>query len=381
MSYMDLRRYRSVAEGKAVPRYRASAHQEIGPVTLSDADTHELWRLHDEFRTRKSGASVLDLKIELAERMLKSCSLCERRCGADRAAGELGFCGVSDSSRYTFEQILVGEEAPVIPSHEVFFSGCNMRCAYCYSWESVLDPARGKEIEPWELAELMDSRREEGAVNVNLIGGEPTVNLSFILKALRKTRNPTAVVWNSNFLMSEETMRLLDGVVDLYLGDFRFGNDRCASKLASTKRYYDVAGRNFLLAAESGDLIIRHLVVPGHVECCLLPIAEWVSKNMPDVPFHLMFQYTPYFKAVGDPVLGRSLTAEEIAKAQNIAGSFGLNTERWNRPLKGKRVMEGIGSGEVSTTITILPDGKVSIQRLHGDLKSFAALLSDGGKH
>lgn len=267
-----------------------------------------------------------------------------------------------------------------MPSHEVFLSGCNLRCAFCYAWEWVLNPTQGEEIDLKEFARSIDFRRSEGAANLNLIGGEPTVNLFGILKALRLSENPTAIVWNSNFFMSADTMSLLDGVVDLYLGDFRFGNDRCARELADTDRYFGTAARNFIMSADSGDLIIRHLVLPGHVECCLRPIAEWVAANLPDVPFNLMFQYLPQHLAVGDPVLGRSLTPDEEARSREIVRSLGLNTTRWNRPLRRRANNYAVGSGEISTTIHVRPDGRVIIMHLHGGLRDLVAALQAGGE-
>lgn len=345
---MDLQSYRSVALGEKPPAYLRSP-------------------------------ALLDEKIELADRLTRKCSLCERKCGVDRTAGEVGFCGVGHESRYFFEQTLWGEEAPLIPSHEVFFSGCNMRCKYCYSWEAVLDPTRGQEVVTEDFARLIDFRREEGAANLNLIGGEPTVNLPSILKALRLVTRPTPVVWNSNFYMSEDTMHLLDGIVDLYLGDFRFGNDRCANEISDTDRYFEVASRNFKMAAESSDLIIRHLVMPGHVECCLRPIAEWVAANLPNTPFNLMFQYVPCHEAMDHPVLGRSLTRDEEVQAKEIVKSLGLNTDRWNEPLPGRK--KQVGSGEISTSINIHPDGRVSIMHLHGDLLQVVEALKGRGEH
>ena len=345
---MNLREYRQVAAGRKSPKYI------------------------------RSGPTVLALKIEIADRMLRECCLCERRCGVDRANGQLGFCGAGETSRYFFEQTLWGEEKPLVPSHEVFFSGCNMRCRFCYSWEQVADPALGEEVIPAEFAKMVDSRRQEGAVNLNLIGGEPTVNLPSILKVLRLIKNPTPIVWNSNFFMSTETMHLLDGVVDLYLGDFRFGNDKCASEVADTNGYFEAAVRNFKTAVESGDVIIRHLLLPGHVECCLRPIAEWTAKNLPDVPFNLMFQYTPCSHAEDDPLLGRMVTNEEQREAAKIVRSLGLNTSRWNRPLPNQPYPKEVGKGEFSTTITIESDGRVVIKHLHGDLLDLVRALKIG---
>jgi len=323
--------------------------------------------------------SRLDEKIEAADRLLCRCCLCERRCGVDRYNGEAGFCGAAREGAYFFEHILWGEEKPLIPSHEIFFTGCNMRCDYCYSWEHVEDPSGGRILTPEEMAGLIDRRSLDGAVNVNLIGGEPTVNLSYIFKALRCLQRPTAVVWNSNFYMSREAMSLLDGVVDLYLGDFRFGNNACAARLAGTPDYFDAAARNFMAAASSGDLIIRHLLLPGHTDCCLRPIAEWISHHLPDVPFNLMFQYTPFHKALSHSELCRSLTETEEDTARRLVEGLGLNTSLWNTPLKGATAMPSNDNREeLKTTITFRPDGRVGIMHLYDDLLDVVKMLGRG---
>jgi len=369
--------------GESLPGYARCARAMLSAGPLRNLDEQTLRRLHNE-RPEPAGSnaetvSLLDVKIELARRMLSGCRLCERRCGADRTAGETGFCGVGNRSNWFFEQVLWGEEPPLVPSHEVFFSGCNLRCSFCYSWQSMLDPSVGEAVEPGSFAAMVDSRRAEGAVNLNLIGGEPTIHLPAILEALRLVTRPTAVVWNSNFYMSAETMSLLDGAIDLYLGDFRFGCDECARTLGGVDRYVETAARNFQLAARSSDLIIRHLLIPGHIECCLKPIAKWVAERLPEAPFNLMFQYTPFFEALDDPALCRSLTPEEEKEALRIVSEHKLNTTSWRRPLSDSAPADGLGKGEISTTIAIRPDGRVAVMHLHGDLVQIVRSLEIGG--
>ncbi len=380
---MDLAEFKKVASGAHLSAYARSAMRRIGRCDISELDITDLWNIHSEAvsGSHKSslGVSLLDLKIELAQRMMHECSLCERRCGANRSDGETGFCGVGADSHYFFEQILWGEESPLIPSHEIFFSGCNMRCKFCYSWESLDNPYYGQPCVPEALARTVDARRKEGASNVNLLGGEPTVHLHTILKTLRHISSPTAVVWNSNFFMSQECVRLLEGVVDLYVGDLRFGNDQCALSMANTEGYFAAACRNFETVAKSGDLIIRHLLLPGHVDCCLRPIAEWVSAHLPDVPFNLMFQYTPCYQALNDPGMSRSVTPEEERDALDIVSSLGLNTDRWNNNSGAAHVSEIDSKESISTTITIRPDGKVGIMHLHGELLDLVESLKSGG--
>lgn len=379
---MELRNYRQTATGKRLPQYVQSDRCRLDIGDLSRLSNAELWAIHDTASigsrsSKQSGSvSLLDVKIELSRRILSNCRLCDRQCGVNRLQGEVGFCGVGADSYYFFEQTLWGEEPPLVPSHEIFFSGCNLRCKFCYSWESLSDPRRGTRVEPAQLANKLTERRCEGAANLNLIGGEPTVHLQSILAALKLVEKPTPVVWNSNFYMSNDAMRLLQGVVDLYLGDFRFGNEQCAYELGRVSGYVSTAKRNFL-AAQSGETIIRHLVLPGHIDCCLRPIAEWVAENLPDVPFNLMFQYAPFFEALDDSKLCRSLTPAEESEATRIVTSLGLNTSRWKRPLaRGQN--KKIGRGELNTTVTIRPDGRVMIMHLHSELLDIVQSLSKG---
>ena len=334
-----MHRYRQIAENKRLSRY---------------------------IDVKSSG--ILDHKIDECRKLMESCCLCERRCGINRLAGEVGFCGVGEQCRISLEQILCGEEAPLVPSHEVFFTGCNLRCKYCYSWQSVIDPQRGRLVCAEELADIVSARKNEGAVNLNLIGGEPTVNLLAILETIKCLDVSTAVVWNSNFYMSQECMQLLDSIVDLYVGDFRFGCDECARSIAGVKDYTEIAKRNFLFASKSADIIIRHLVIPGHIECCFKPIAEWVSHNIPDIPFNLMFQYTPFYEALDDMQLSCSLSDDEKQRAMEIAELYNLNIESWKIPLQDISDKYPAGAGDIETTITIRPDGKVCILHVHKEL-------------
>ena len=383
MVQQPLERYRQAATGKIPPRHVQAIEKRVGIPDVSAATTHDLWAIYDKPGLHMDGngrGTMLDVKIELAWRLLKKCSLCQWRCGVDRTAGERGYCNTGSESYYFFEQILCGEEAPLIPSHEVFFSGCNMRCKFCYSWQSLEDTIYGKCFDPTHFAYMIENRKAEGAVNLNLIGGEPTVHLPNILQAIGSLRSPVPIVWNSNFYMSDEAMRLLDGVVDLYLGDFKFGNNICASEIGGIENYFETAERNFKSAAASSDLIIRHLVLPGHVECCFRPIANWVAQNLPGVPFNLMFQYTPFYQALNDHALCRSLSTEEINEARTIASSLNLNTCEWNMPLNSEHQVASVGAGEISTTVIIRPDGQVAIMHLHSDLIKVVQSLENGGK-
>jgi len=270
---------------------------------------------------------LLDVKVELARRMLESCVCCERRCGADRTEGKTGFCGATAESRYSSDFLHMGEEPELVPSHTIFFTGCTFECVYCQNWDIAMNALSGLRAEPAMLAAVLQEGVSQGSRNANFVGGNPDPHLWTILETVRLT-GPVAralpMVWNSNMFTSSEAMELLNGVIDVYLGDFRYGNDVCAEEFSGVRGYWDVVSRNFAYAFETAEVMLRHLVLPGHLECCTRPIMEWVSENMPGAYFNLMFQYRPEYKAGLFPTIDRRLTPEERSKALAMASEYGL---------------------------------------------------------
>ena len=279
----------------------------------------------DDHGKKDKSTSLLCLKELIAMRMLNSCGFCERKCRADRLEHEVGSCGVNAVSHYSSEFLHIGEEPELVPSHTIFFSGCTFKCVYCQNWDISTNPNAGISVMPAELSECIVRRHLEGARNVNLVGGDPTPHLHTILKVLGLCDINTPIVWNSNMYMSGETMKLLDGIVDVYLGDFKYGNDKCASRCSAADRYWGTITRNFIHAHEDSEILMRHLVLPGHLECCTEPIVRWASEHMPDVRFNLMFQYRPCHSAHRYPELGRSLSREEISGSIGIVKKYGLS--------------------------------------------------------
>ncbi|AKB74653.1 hypothetical protein MSLAZ_1392 [Methanosarcina lacustris Z-7289] len=134
----------------------------------------------------------------------------------------------------------------------------------------------------------------------------------------------TPVVWNSNMYHSKEIAEILEGVVDVYLGDFKYGNDKCALEYSQVKNYMEVVQPNFEFAYKTAEILLLHLVLPGHLDCCTRPITEWVAGNIPQIRFNLMFQYRPCYRAMEYPDLGRQLTLEEETDAIDIVRGVGI---------------------------------------------------------
>lgn len=341
-----LSRYVSVATNERQANFRIAQLVEVS--FSGEESTEELFALHgeklEEFRKlreeldsgeksfdelSKPEQSLLHLKRALAWRMLESCEFCERRCRRNRRRGEVGFCGLAAEARLSSEFLHMGEEACLVPSHTFFFIGCNFYCVYCQNWTISRRVETGMPVTGEYLAELAKKRRlGEGSRNVNLVGGDPTPSLHVILDMLLSLDVNVPIVWNSNMYMSLEAVKLLHGVVDVYLGDFKYGNDECARRLSKVPRYFEVVSRNFLLAREQGaELLIRHLVLPNHVECCTRRVLEWIAENLGNrARVNIMAQYRPEFEAYRHAELSRRVSAEEMRRAFAIASELGL----WN---------------------------------------------------
>jgi putative pyruvate formate lyase activating enzyme len=128
-------------------------------------------------------------------------------------------------------------------------------------------------------------------ININMVGGDPTPVTWQWLETMRNVDINIAIIWNSNSYYSERTARLLAGFVDVYLLDFKYGNNRCAEEISDASGYLEAAKRNHLMAKEYGEIITRVLVLPGHNECCSRPILQWIHDNLgPWTRVNLMFQ-------------------------------------------------------------------------------------------
>jgi putative pyruvate formate lyase activating enzyme len=268
---------------------------------------------------RVPSESYLDLKIEIAKCMLSNCHFCTRRCGVNRFAGELGFCKCGNEITVSSIFEHVGEEPELVPSGTIFTMGCSMRCKHCQNWTISQWIERGEIYHPEELAREVENLRVNGCRNANLVGGEPTPWLEQWLETFTHVNVNIPVVWNSNSYYSPETAQLLAGFADVYLLDFKYGPGDCAVKISDAQSYWEVCTRNHLDAKKYGELIIRVLVLPGHLECCTKPVLNWIAENLGvETRVNVMFQYRPEWRAYEIPELRRRLTRDEMEKALQL---------------------------------------------------------------
>jgi putative pyruvate formate lyase activating enzyme len=272
----------------------------------------------------KSIGKILDSKIKEAFKILESCELCERKCKVNRLNKQLGWCNVGDKMEISSYFTHLGEEYFFVPSFTIFFISCTFSCQFCQNWSISQRFEKGTIMKEDELAKIID--KHSHCKNVNFVGGDPTPYLPFILKTLKSVKVNLPVVWNSNFYMSEKSMKLLKGVVDVYLSDFKYGNNKCAKRLSKVSNYTKVVKRNHLLAAKDSELVIRHLVLPNHFECCTKPILEWIKDNLgKKVIVNLMDQYHPCWNSFKHKDINKPLSFEEFGRAKKYAEDLGLN--------------------------------------------------------
>ncbi|HYB84026.1 MAG TPA: radical SAM protein [archaeon] len=283
-------------------------------------------------RADKPEFSFLDLKCELTNRILHKCFFCEWRCNVDRVRHQRrGACQLDSTARVATYFRHFGEEPPLVDrngSGTIFFTSCTFRCVFCQNWDISQHPDAGIPVSPGNLALIIGSLREEGAANINFVGGEPTPNLHVILESLNLTSVNVPILWNSNMYLTPEATQILSDVVDIWLPDFKWGNDRCALKYSRVMRYFEVTSRNHAMAYENGDMIIRHLVMPGHLECCTKPILGWVAENCPRALVNVMGQYRPEHLVLLEPEkyeeIARRASTEEIMEARDYADRLGI---------------------------------------------------------
>jgi putative pyruvate formate lyase activating enzyme len=270
---------------------------------------------------------ILD-RVTLANVHLEHCGLCEHRCGADRRSGTKGPCQATTEARVFRHRVEYGEELELIPSHLFYLSGCDLRCKFCIAEANAFNPRIGAPLTAEFLAQALREGSTYKPRNIQWVGGEPTIHIPAILEAIRDQDQLPPVVWKSDFYGTREAFELLDGVVDTYVADFKFGQNTCAKRIAGVDRYFETVTRNFMIASGQCDLIIRHLLLPGHFDCCFQPIVHWLAANLRDAKFSLRDGYLPRWQAHRDHDLCRPLDAATSRRATLLAREHNLNLVR-----------------------------------------------------
>jgi putative pyruvate formate lyase activating enzyme len=288
----------------------------------------------EELKNRKIvSKSYIDLAETIANRYLESCIFCERQCEVNRIAGQKGYCLLSKDSYVSSAFLHMGEESVLVPSGTIFFQSCNFGCVFCQNYDISQAWKNRKPIEDIaqkvdvnKLAELAERLVGKGAININYVGGDPIPNIHTITGSLTHQESNICQLWNSNFYVTEKSLSLIIDFMDFWLPDFKYGNNSCAEKYSGIKNYYDVLTRNLKRIHDdgSGEIIIRHLVMPNHVECCSKPILDYIAKEIPKCVVNIMGQYRPEYKAFNFTEINRRPKMSEMHEVKNYADELGI---------------------------------------------------------
>ena len=284
---------------------------------------------------------ALKVRARQAVARLESCQICPRHCGVNRLRDERGFCRIGRLARVASYTPHFGEESPLVGrggSGTIFFAGCNLSCIFCQNYDiSQMD--QGHDVPDEVLARMMLRLQDSGCHNINFV--TPTHVVPQILEALVLAREEglsLPLVYNSGGYDSVETLRLLEGIFDIYMPDMKYGSDELAMKYSHAPKYTENAKSAIremhrqvgdLVTDEDGiavrGLLVRHLVLPeGLVSTAEVVrfLSEEISKS---TYLNVMAQYRPEYNACSYPELDRSITPREYNEAVRLAAAAGLS--------------------------------------------------------
>jgi putative pyruvate formate lyase activating enzyme len=303
----------------------------IAPADLGKVSTGDLWRAHEagariEALVGGGEASLLDLKIELAGRLLRCCILCGHRCRVDRTRGERGRCGLGMEAFVYEHYVHIAEEPPINPALNLSLRGCGLRCHYCQQ-SAALSP-RGAPAEAlmpalWSRLALAEAR------SLTFVGGNPTESLPALLTFLRTAPADFAVPvgWNCSGYDAVEAVQLLAGICDVYIPDFKYGNAACAARWSDAPGYVETACQSLeAMCRQAVPVFVRILVLPGHVDCCHAPALQLLQPFRSRIRLNILGQYAPDFRIRDtDGVLASRVGAAEVACVRRRALELGFS--------------------------------------------------------
>lgn len=274
------------------------------------------------------------------EKLLENCTLCPRECKVNRVEGMRGYCGMDSRIRAARAALHMWEE-PCISgkkgSGAVFFSGCGLRCCFCQNRDIAIGDS-GKEITLSRLADIFLELEQKGAANLNLVTGAHYVpQIISALEIAKEKGFGLPVVYNSSGYEKVETLRMLDGYVDVYLPDMKYADEKLAASFSHAEDYPRSAGAAIAeMVRQTGacqfkkegyirkGTIVRHLILPGHTKNSLA-VLEYLHKTYGnDIFISVMNQYTPVWKQEKYPELNRKVTKREYEKVLNCAIKLGI---------------------------------------------------------
>jgi len=293
-------------------------------------------------------------RIAKADKILSNCTLCPRRCQVNRLKGEKGFCKSGNQLIIAHYGPHFGEEPPLTGMHgagTIFFTHCNLKCSFCQNYQ-ISHKGIGYPVTEKKLAEIMLDLQGVGCHNIDLV--TPSHFLPFILKAIFIAATQglkIPLVYNSSGYESTDTLKLLDGIIDIYLPDWKYAEENLAQKYSQAPDYPQVCELAIKeMYQQVGDLIvdvngiaqrgliIRHLVLPNHWENSKKVLLQIAKNFSPSTRLSLMAQYAPKFKAKEHPLINRPLRAEEYWAVKELIENLEFE-EYWIQEIESQQML------------------------------------------
>ena len=286
-------------------------------------------------------SGILKQRAQLASEALHSCTLCPRRCGVNRLEGETGVCGTADRAVIASYNSHFGEEQPLVGSHgsgTIFLSGCSLGCSFCQNFDISHNPSAGTEVDDETFASIMLELQSQGCHNINFVTPGHVVPqiLQALIPAYEKGLK-LPLVFNSSGYDSASTLLLLDGLIDIYMPDFKFWESRSAEKYTGAADYPEMASKAVKeMHRQVGDLyigqdgiashglLIRHLLMPGGLEETKAILEFIVQQISADTYVNVMDQYRPSGNIGSHKELQTSISPEHYREALGYAEKIGL---------------------------------------------------------
>ena len=273
-------------------------------------------------------------------KQLEKCTICPHKCNIDRSIGNKGRCKCDDKIKIALASVHEYEEpclSEINGSGTIFFTNCNLNCIYCQNYE-ISQQEKGKEVSIEELAQIMIKQQEKGVNNINLV--TPTMYAYQIIEAIkiaRKNGLKIPIVYNTNGYENVETIKALNGYIDIYLPDLKYYSNELGKKYSKVDNYFEIAteaikemykqvgtaqfDKNGIMQK---GIIIRHLILPNHIQNTK-HVLKWIKENMPeDTYVSIMAQYFPTYKAKEDEIINRKLTNKEYKEVEKYLYTLGL---------------------------------------------------------
>ncbi len=308
--------------------------------------------------------------IDLILREYESCTICPKRCGVNRLNNEKGKCGLGRDSKVFNTTVLVNENEEIAPTYAIYFAGCSLQCSFCsvvnenalvrmkipnpkiQTPNNVQNPnskQQNFELDYTEtngnfmnvdnkfVARVRKQITEIKPKTVSFIGGEPSVHLLTIFELIDKLKPKLPLVFYTNMYFQPQVSRIINEFFEYVIADIHFGNNECADTIAKGTEFFETVTRNVIQL--KNRIILRHLLLPGHLDCCYKKIVDWIVSEIPDKNLYLLTNYFPYVNTQMDTAkksihelaqkrkndgLSRRVNVNEVAEAVDYAKNKGI---------------------------------------------------------